>query len=249
MDQSFKKPELMKKSLADGLGEKDFMTLYSMGQIRKVSRGGYPFKEGDRNDALFLVVNGECRIEPGADSYYGEATIFGKGDWVGELLFFPTPLHVRSVIAVTPTVVLEIDDIVFGALSPNIQSFIMKKLNDQTTRSLRSITGKRVHADRVNAYLTSHIRERYEEKSRDYEHSEVLQNVLKNIPKLPLFVTRLVAILGNENASIREITTMARDDPSLVSQILKTVNSSHYALKTKIADLNRAILYLGFFTG
>ncbi len=246
MDQLSKRTELLKKVMADGLSEKDFLNLYNTGQVRGVKAGGHLFREGDQHDILFFVVNGKCRIEPNVEGGYGEEVFFQDGDWIGELLFFQTPMRLASVAAVTPTIVLMVDGRTFRTLPSETQSYILKKLNDQAMRRLRMFTRRYAWANRVNAHLTRTIRDQYEARAKDYEHSEVLQNVLKSIPELPIYVTKLVQLLLNENASVRDIAALAKDDPSLTGQILKTVNSSLYGLSTKIADLNHAILYLGF---
>ncbi len=246
MDKPSKKAELQQRILADGLSEMGLLSLYNLGQLRRVSAGRHLFKEGDQNDVLFLVVDGQCRSEPAADNNCNENNVFREGDWIGELLFFQTPLRVVSVTAVTPTVVLVVNGRTFRALPSETQSFILKKLNDQTTRRLCTLTREYAQGNKVNAYLTRYIRDQHEGRIKDYEHSEVLQNILKSIPRLPIYVMKLVQLLLNEKASSRDIATLAKEDPSLVSQILRTVNSSHYALSSKIADLNHAILYLGF---
>jgi HD-like signal output (HDOD) protein len=53
-------------------------------------------------------------------------------------------------------------------------------------------------------------------------------------------------MLSDEEASSREISNLAKDDPSLVSEILKTVNSSYFGLRSKISDFHHAIMFLGF---
>jgi HD-like signal output (HDOD) protein len=53
-------------------------------------------------------------------------------------------------------------------------------------------------------------------------------------------------VLVNERTSAREVAALAKQDPSLVVDILKTINSPRYALQTEIADVSYAITYLGF---
>ncbi len=69
---------------------------------------------------------------------------------------------------------------------------------------------------------------------------------MKNIPRLPLHITHLIELLASERASAKEVAALAKQDPSLVVDILKAINSSRYALQTEITDVSYAITYMGF---
>ncbi len=66
----------------------------------------------------------------------------------------------------------------------------------------------------------------YLKKSRktlgEYSQSEVIANILKNIPRLPLYITQLIEMLVSAEASAKEVAALAKQDPSLVVDILKT---------------------------
>jgi putative nucleotidyltransferase with HDIG domain len=59
-------------------------------------------------------------------------------------------------------------------------------------------------------------------------------------------MTQLIEMLVSERASARDVAALAKQDPSLVVDILKTINSPRYALQTEVTDVSYAITYMGF---
>ena len=59
-----------------------------------------------------------------------------------------------------------------------------------------------------------------------YEQSEIIVNIVKNIPRLPLHITHLIELLAGRRASAKEVAALAKQDPSLVVDILKTIPDS-----------------------
>jgi HD-like signal output (HDOD) protein len=96
-----------------------------------------------------------------------------------------------------------------------------------------------------NQYLTSFI-QISEVKKKDIIKSELIQNVIQKIPKLPTYTGNLLAKLLDENTSIQEIAEPIQQDPSLAGIVLKNVNSAYYGLQNKISNIQQAIVYLGF---
>jgi HD-like signal output (HDOD) protein len=61
-----------------------------------------------------------------------------------------------------------------------------------------------------------------------------------------MYVNTLLTMLADGTSSTREVSNLAAQDPSLVSEILKTVNSAYYNLRNKVSDFHHAVLLLGF---
>jgi HD-like signal output (HDOD) protein len=61
-----------------------------------------------------------------------------------------------------------------------------------------------------------------------------------------MYATKLSVMLLDENVSTRDAAELIRLDPSLVSMILKRVNSAYYGFQGKISDFQHAVLILGF---
>ena len=76
--------------------------------------------------------------------------------------------------------------------------------------------------------------------------SEVFQNIIKNIPRLPKCAGVYHRNYSDDNISVKEVTDSVQEEPALQPFILKMVNSAYYGLPEKISSLHHAILYLGF---
>jgi len=65
------------------------------------------------------------------------------------------------------------------------------------------------------------------------------------LPALPKILTSIQEIMYSDNISVKKIADLIRNDPSLVAQVLKLVNSAFYSLPNEIADVNLAVAYMG----
>ncbi len=97
-----------------------------------------------------------------------------------------------------------------------------------------------------NAYLRRYIPQFALRKADNAVNSQAIQKVLKSIPRLPVFVAKLLQLLEDNEAPIDEVVQTAQTDPSLVAEILKTVNSAQYGLPRRVDDFKMAITLLGF---
>lgn len=62
---------------------------------------------------------------------------------------------------------------------------------------------------------------------------------------LPTVALQIIELAKDENGSIEEMCRVIEQDPALTLKIVKTVNSSFYALRTEVADLPTAASMLG----
>ncbi|MBS1537008.1 MAG: HDOD domain-containing protein [Bacteroidetes bacterium] len=62
---------------------------------------------------------------------------------------------------------------------------------------------------------------------------------------LPAVASRVLALLENDNADLREITQVIETDVSLTLKILQMANSPLYAVRSSVTSLNQAVLALG----
>ncbi|MDX9768312.1 MAG: HDOD domain-containing protein [Ectothiorhodospiraceae bacterium] len=65
------------------------------------------------------------------------------------------------------------------------------------------------------------------------------------LASLPAIVTRLNAMLADENTSTAEIAKMVSQDPGLSMRLLKVANSPFYGLSTHVDTVSRAITVIG----
>lgn len=69
---------------------------------------------------------------------------------------------------------------------------------------------------------------------------------LRSLPTLPANFSRLVAVLNDENASLRELEEIIRFDQALAARIITVANSPAFGNVGYINSLEQAILLLGF---
>ncbi|MBU1701852.1 MAG: HDOD domain-containing protein [Candidatus Eisenbacteria bacterium] len=71
-------------------------------------------------------------------------------------------------------------------------------------------------------------------------------NVVENIPTLPEILTKVMTMVDDPDASAYDIANVISKDPSLVSTILKVVNSPFYGLSRKVSSVGQGVIFLGF---
>ena len=72
-----------------------------------------------------------------------------------------------------------------------------------------------------------------------------LINRIRTIPPLPETYTKINAICNDSNGTIDELAKVVEEDPMLVANILKTVNSPLYGLRMEVFDVAQAVALLG----
>lgn len=68
------------------------------------------------------------------------------------------------------------------------------------------------------------------------------------LPSLPLVALEVVELAERADIDIDLLASILKQDPTLASKILKTVNSSFYGQARTIATMNQAIVILGLNT-
>ncbi|MBX3359704.1 MAG: HDOD domain-containing protein [Phycisphaeraceae bacterium] len=77
-----------------------------------------------------------------------------------------------------------------------------------------------------------------------------LQKVLScsTLPSLPSAAVRLLELTADPHVTITQIAGAIQSDPAMATKVLKTVNSSYYALQQPCRTIQRALGYLGLNT-
>ncbi len=230
-------------SFFSDLDDKERIRLFNSGTIRTFAENELLFKKGSTDKTIHCVLSGKLRVESndsGACDFR-----FKAGDLISETGLSAGQGRISSVVAEEASAVFSLDPSAFETLGVEVRTAILKKLHDTVLARMNALGKQKDSAQLREAALT-----RYVKKSRrslgKYEQSEIIVNILKNIPRLPLHITQLIELLASQRASAKEVATVAKQDPSLVVDILKTINSHVYALQTEISDVSYAITYLGF---
>ncbi|MBN2712972.1 MAG: HDOD domain-containing protein [Planctomycetes bacterium] len=69
---------------------------------------------------------------------------------------------------------------------------------------------------------------------------------IKELPPLPLVVQKLLAVVGDDRSSAKDLTQVLSCDQALTGKVLKLVNSSFYGFSGKVSTLSRAVVILGY---
>jgi diguanylate cyclase (GGDEF)-like protein len=91
-----------------------------------------------------------------------------------------------------------------------------------------------------------------DELSQKFAGLEVptLEHVLAcpNLPSLPTVAIDVLELTRDADVKLKEIARVIQNDQALAAKILKTVNSSYYALAKPCPTISRALAYLGLST-
>jgi len=229
-----------------GLDEKEFIVLYNMGQVRTLDTGEFLFREGEQGHSLAVLLKGRLRLVRRARGTLHEVAALHPGDAVCDAPLLSPGHRLTSAVAAQPTIVLVFSESMLRALDAGLQLYLTKKLNDtHVNRLLRTEETEAVLAARCD-YLSRYVRHSLVQRTQDYTQSELIVGMLKKVPQLPMYASKLTQMLLDENVSAKQVASLAKDDPSLVSAVLKRVNSSYYNWQKKISDFQHAVILLGF---
>jgi len=75
--------------------------------------------------------------------------------------------------------------------------------------------------------------------------SEDIKKRVLEIPLLSVVATRLLAMTGDENHSLKDVVNIVENDPYLTARVLRIANSAAFSTGHSITTLNKAIIHLG----
>ncbi len=227
-----------------GLGQKELGVIYNIAEQRRFAPGDIILKEGDKDKTLFLIVDGQVAIYKNISGVNVPLDTLGAGYWVGEVAMLRDAPRMATAVAVNQTQLLAFTPQGFATLPEKLQIHIQKYLlalaGHRLDGLLEKISDGAGKIGRLGKFVN-----RAEEQSGACTNSELIQNIVKKIPKLPRYATELASKLVDDKMSMVEIAESIKADPSLTSLLLKSVNSPYYGLREKVADIHRAFIFLG----
>jgi HD-like signal output (HDOD) protein len=229
-----------------GLSDKELISIYKIGSINKIDPGEVLVKEGDTDKTISFILGGSVKIINNLSNQGKEIAVLRQGDCLGEIAFIKQKRKTMSALATEPVTVLVLDEQGMYALAPKTQLLIYQNLYDLAKRRINRFIMKDAELADKNDYLTARVRTFIHAKKDEYEGSEIIQNILKSIPRLPMYATKLAFMLRDEDVLTSDVVKFANLDPSLVGIVMKTINSPYYNLQNKVTDFQHAVLLLGF---
>ena len=224
------------------LGEHDLSQIYHAASIKHFQSNDFIIKEGEECKYLYIILDGNVKLTDRNNIYN---SYLHDGDFFGEIKFREKFLNIYSAIATKHSVVMEINHNIVSHLPEKVQLIIYQQLNHLSLNDIYRISSNIDEINKKNIELTSYIHN-MRSQTDIFITSDVFQNIIKNIPKLPRCAGNLSSQLMDDSVSVKEVTEAVQREPALAAALLKAVNSAYYGLQEKVASLHHAILYLGF---
>ncbi len=224
----------------------ELKTLRNNGSVKKLSPGDILLKEDENTSKIFVILKGTIKLMKGLQERPAPFTTLGEGDWLGGLAFNGLNRPLSSAVATVDSIAIAIDKSVIDTLEQRTQLLFYKHLahmydaqiSQIDTRSNRLITKNQILIDNL---FTNNVKTK-----TDFRHMEMVRNIIKKVPRLPVFASTLSAKLLEDKLSADQVAEEVTKDPSLVGIVLKTINSAYYGFEKKVSDIQYAIVLLGF---
>ncbi|MEJ5348182.1 MAG: HDOD domain-containing protein [Desulfosoma sp.] len=229
-----------------GIHEKVLIGLYNAGAVKNLGAGDVLFREGERDRTIHLVLKGSLRLLKRSGTTARQIAQCQAGDVFCGSLFFGNSGTLTAAVAAQASLVLSFPEAVLETLDPPLIAFLTKKLSDFYQRRLHEHQARVENLSAQCDFMTRFARRNIVERTQDYTQSEMIVGMLKKVPQLPMYASRLAQMLLDANVSAKEVAALAKNDPSLVSAVLKRVNSAYYNWQKKISDFQHAVILLGF---
>src|SRR5262249_61478843 len=71
---------------------------------------------------------------------------------------------------------------------------------------------------------------------------------LDSLPTLPIVALRIGEVVHSKNVSVNQVAEILRSDPATSAKLLRLVNSPYFGIPGGVADVARAIPFVGFNT-
>jgi HD-like signal output (HDOD) protein len=139
-----------------------------------------------------------------------------------------------------------IDQGILDSLEAKTQLHFFKHFNDLASKRIGHLEEREKELSSRNDRLMTDIYHQRTQRTADLQDSEMIQGILKKVPKLPTFANNLMSDMMNDQISAAQLAEETQKDPPLVGIVLKTINSSYYGFQKKISDIQHAITLLGF---
>lgn len=226
------------------LSEKEVIALVNSGTIQVLSEGETLLKRTQRSRGSCLVLNGSFKTVSRDGN--GMGLTYARGDLIFEDALFDCDPSLTSIVAREPSRALVLSRSEFNALSPDQHCALMRHVAAAQHSRMLGMGNAMASLQLQRTSLTAHAVTAARKHGESYEQSELIQGLIKKIPRLPIHVAQLAEMLLSEKISTKRVTELAKQDPSLVGEVLKEVNSPYYGIRQKVSDLYYAIMLIGF---
>ncbi|WP_207062927.1 HDOD domain-containing protein [Motiliproteus sp. SC1-56] len=229
------------------LGDKELLALYRLATVKPLAPGEVLHREDDPLAFWYWVVKGSLQLA--WDAVEGSAArveTLEPGGWFAEAdLSRPRAVGCRAT-ACSATSVALVDERLLGLIDDRLKLALLGTVHGVDRQRIRQLGEEARQTGQKNAQLIAGLMQASHRTAPDIGRSKLVQALIEKVPRLPDATTTLIAKLVNRRSSTREIVELVKSDPALTAEVLKTVNSSCYRFENKIADVNHAVVLLGY---
>jgi putative nucleotidyltransferase with HDIG domain len=80
------------------------------------------------------------------------------------------------------------------------------------------------------------------------ENTAEIVKQIDGLPTLPIVALKIGEVIHSKNVSVNQIAELLKSDPSISAKLLRLVNSPYFGIPGGVADVARAIPFVGFNT-
>ncbi len=227
----------------EGWSEQELISVYNIASVRHLKKNDLLLAEAPTSDSFFVLLDGAVQVSVKWDDHAGRPGVFRRGDCIAP--FPKSPGLSYRAEAAEPCTIVEIKPTVMNHLPDKVQLALYKGAVASTSRIngyIRSVNGEVMCK---NALLATYI---VNSDARSYAaiESPLVQDFLRNMPRMPAYAMDLAVKLLDERTSVQEVVEGIKRDPSVAGIVLRTVNSAQCSFDKKIESFYHACMILGF---
>lgn len=228
-----------------GLSDKALVAFYSLGTSENAEADSFLLRPGDKAADCFLILSGQAQLQLSTDT--GDSgCVLAAGSCLPAALYLRAGTSAFALRAVSTLSVLRFNETALGGLDPEVQLPILRNLGALYAQSAAMLMQSQLTQMSSQQVFARQLLEELQDDLNYYSASKPIVELLRKLPRLPSYATRLTQVMSDPNFSTKEAFETAKLDPSLTASVLKTVNSSAYGLKHKVMDFQHAFVLLGF---
>lgn len=219
----------------------------SVEQVQLITHQLKP-KALEKDEALFfkgMPVDHWYFVTKGALESEHHDQRFVEGDWVTDISLDLNDTHQLTLRATEATALLYLSLKSFEQLPDEIKHYLKKGLLSRLNKRHAETLGLNRQLIYQNQLLKQALFDANTQHMGEFVKSPTAQQVLAKVPRLPVSSMQLLSKLLDPNSSQQEVVELIRQDPSLTSTLLKSINSPSYGLENKISDIQHATSLLG----
>lgn len=224
----------------------ELVTLLNIGTTIKLNKDEYLFKAGTAADTAYVILDGlleDIIINDGREVSIGN---YANKSWITFADLNGSISRDNSVRAAEASTILLIDQNLLNSVDDDILLFVYRQLHQSAAIQTAKKETEKIAFSTQSQNLIDTLFDIHTKAKERSKNSELAQNVIQKIPKLPIATISLLNKLMDDSTSTNEVVELVKSDPSLTSVLLKTLNSADYAFEEKISDVNHAVALLGF---